>query len=267
MIAGLLEEKEERAVRRGLPFLSFSQIDRYFRCPEQYRLYYIEGLRLKVPKANLVFGQILHQALATFFRDNEDPVKWFAQAWLALEKIDLTYGKKDSWEKFRVSGEGLLAKFLSEELSRITQVDAAEKKFELNITGLDLPLIGIIDLVARIDGKRTIADFKSSIKKYGEHEAPLSDQLTAYKLAEPDAEQLAYWVFVKTAQPKIEWHPTNRTPTELTDFLWKAGYAAREIKAGNFYKRPGMHCSWCDFLPVCLGDEKKVEESLVRINP
>lgn len=266
MIGELLEDKEERAVSRRRPHLSFSQIDRYFRCPEQYRLYYIEGLRLKIPKANLVFGQVLHHALAGLFGEQEDPVKYFLEVWDALKKADLAYGKKESWEKLKASGEGLLGKFLKEELPRISEIEAPEKPFELNITGIDLPLIGFIDLIAKIDGKKTIADFKSSIKKYGEHEAPLSDQLTAYKLAEPEAEQLAFWVFIKTEQPKIEWHPTNRSPKELTEFLWKAGYAAREIKVGNFYKRSGMHCSWCDFLPVCLGDEKRVEETLVRIH-
>lgn len=265
MIAELLKEKEERAVKRRLPFLSFSQIDRYFRCPEQYRLYYIEGLRLKIPKANLIFGQILHHALAGLFREKEDPVKYFLEVWDALKKEGLTYGKKESWDKFRVSGEGLLEKFLREELPRITEIDAAERKFELNITGLDLPLFGIIDLVANIDGKKTVADFKSAASEYEDYQISLSDQLTAYKLAEPEAEQLALWVLIKTKEPKIEWYPTNRSPTELTEFLWKAGYAAREIKAGHFYKRSGMHCSWCDFLPVCLGDKKKAEETLVRV--
>jgi hypothetical protein len=72
-------------------------------------------------------------------------------------------------------------------------------------------------------------------------------------------------VLVKTAEPKIEWHPTKRDSARLTEFLSKAGYVAREIKAGEFYKRTGIHCSWCDFLPVCLGNEKTAEETLVKV--
>ena len=87
-------------------------------------------------------------------------------------------------------------------MPRIGQVKAVEKKFELNITGFDLPFIGIIDLVAEIEGKSTVTDFKTAVSDYEDHEAPLSDQLTAYKLAEPEAEQVAFWVLIKTKEPK-----------------------------------------------------------------
>jgi hypothetical protein len=83
-------------------------------------------------------------------------------------------------------------------------------------------------------------------------------------LADPAAEELAFCVLVKTTEPKIEWHLTKRGPERLAEFLGKAGYAAREIKAGEFDKRTGIHCSWCDFLPVCFGDQQKVEETLVK---
>jgi hypothetical protein len=49
-----------------LPFLSHSRVNRYLLCPEQYRLYYIEKLRPKRPAASLVFGQVMHGALAGF---------------------------------------------------------------------------------------------------------------------------------------------------------------------------------------------------------
>ena len=81
---------------------------------------------------------------------------------------------------------------------------------------------------------------------------------------EPAAEELAFWVLVKTTEPKIEWHLTKRGPERLAEFLNKAANAAREIKAGEFYKRTGLHCSWCDFLRVCFGDQKKAEETLVK---
>jgi len=187
------------------------------------------------------------------------------EVWNGLEKIELTYGKKESWEKFKVSGEGLLTKFVKEELPRIRSVTAVEKLFELRITSLDRPLVGVIDLVADVDEKRTIVDFKTADKTYSQADVQLSDQLTTYELAEPEVEQLAYWVLTKTKEPKIEWHPTQRGSDRLAEFLRKAVYASREIKAGEFYKRSGVHCSWCDFLPVCLGDEKRVDETLVRI--
>jgi hypothetical protein len=46
---------------------------------------------------------------------------------------------------------------------------------------------------------------------------------------------------------------------EVTDSLRFA------LSCARFHKRPGMWCAWCDFLPVCLKDERKVVETLVRV--
>jgi putative RecB family exonuclease len=261
-----LEEKDDRIVKEHTPYLSFSRINRYLTCPESYRLHYIEGLRLRIPKATLVFGSLVHLTLAHLFNQKAEPVKFFTEVWDGLKQVEITYGKKDSWEKLRARGEGLLTKFVKEELPRIKSVKAVEKPFKLEISSLELPLVGVIDLVAEIDDREMIVDFKTADKSYGVVDVELSDQLTTYVMAEPTAEELAFCVLVKTKEPKIEWYPTKRGPERLAEFLGKAAYAAREIKAGEFYKRSGVHCNWCDFLPVCLGDKKKVEETLVKVD-
>jgi len=266
MLDGLLREKEESLVPKGqTPYLSYSRINRYLQCPEQYRLYYIENLRPKYPSASLVFGQVVHQSLALLFKKKEDPIQVFTNAWTMVKPMELTYSKKETWESLDKSGKGLLEKFLQDELPRIGKVKAAEKTFKLHITGLDLPFIGVIDLVAEVDGKNTIADFKTSASAYDGHMADLSDQLTSYQLAEPEAEQVALWILIKTKEPKIELYPSKRGADQLKEFLSKVGYLAREIQAGNFYKRPGMWCTWCDYLPVCLRDKEATKETLIQV--
>lgn len=260
-----LEEKDDRIVKGHTPYLSFSRINRYLTCPESYRLYYIEQLRLKVPKATLVFGSLIHLALAHLLNKKAEPVKFFTEVWDGLKQVEITYGKKDSWEKLWRCGEGLLTKFVAEELPRIRSVKAVEKPFKLEISSLELPIVGVIDLVAEIDDLEKIVDFKTADKSYGVVDVELSDQLTAYFMAEPAAEELAFCALLKTTEPKIEWYPTKRGPEQLAEFLNKAAYAARELKAGEFYKRSGVHCNWCDFLPVCLGDMDKTERTLVKI--
>ncbi len=66
----------------------------------------------------------------------------------------------------------------------------------------DLPFVGIIDLVGRLDRKRTVVDWKAASSAPDGYEALMSDQLTAYKPAEPETEQLA--LCVKTKEPQIE---------------------------------------------------------------
>jgi hypothetical protein len=116
-----------------------------------------------------------------------------------------------------------------------------------------------------VESKKTVVDFKTAGSAPDDHDAAMSEQLTAYKLAVPEAEGLALCVLVKTKEPQIIWYPTERNGAQLGEYLAKVGYVAREITDGRFYKRPGMWCAWCDFLPVCLGDKRRTEETLVMV--
>jgi RecB family exonuclease len=260
----LLSDAEEPAYRSA-PYLSHSRVNRYLLCPEQYRLYYLENLRPKLTAAALVFGKVIHHALAQFFGHHDDPAWVFRTSWKEAGQIDLAYNARESWEKLNGCGQGLLAKFVREEAGRIANVRGSERTFELAITNLDLPFVGIIDLLADVDEVSTVVDFKTSGSTYEDHEVILSDQLTAYQLAEPHAVQTAYCVFVKTKEPKIEWHRGRRAGPQLTEFLSKVEHVGHEIAADRFYKRSGKWCSWCDYLPVCTGDAATARDTLVQI--
>jgi len=257
------EEGDARPERDGMRFLSHSKMGKYLLCPEQYRLYYIERLRPRVPSANLVFGTTIHHALGRLFQAGADPVRVFAELWEPFRSVDLEYGARASWGSLLACGEKLLADFRETEFPKLSEVSGVETPFKLEITSLDVPFVGIVDLVARLDGRKTLVDFKTSASAYQPHEVVLSDQLSAYQLAHPDAEATALCVLVKTKEPRIEWHRASRSGPDLEEFLRKAGFVAQDIAAGRFYKRPGKHCSWCDFLPVCLGDKKRADETLI----
>ncbi len=177
----------------------------------------------------------------------------------------MDYGVRGSWDGLLATGKSLLAKFLAEEVPKITSVEGVEKEFQISISSLDLPLVGVIDLVAFVDGKRTLIDFKTASAKYEPHEVVLSDQLSAYQLASPDASQVALCVLLKTKEPKIEWHLTTRRSEDLRAFLQKLGIVASDIHASRFYRRAGKHCGWCDFLPLCLGNQVETTRTLVRV--
>ncbi len=265
MPAPPIEEPEDVLDQEPIPHLSHSRINRYLTCPEQYRLYYIEKLRPRIESAGLVFGVVIHAAIADLFRTGEDPVEHFRRDWQNLKDVQLRYKKRESWDDFNTKGEKLLKKFLDEEAPKIQKVLGIERKFELRVTALDTPFIGSIDLVAEVKDRTTVVDFKTAGSDYEDHEAALSDQLTAYALAEPEARQVALCVLVKTKEPRIEWHFAKRGPGDLAEYLDKVRLGSEDIAAGKFYKRPGKQCAYCDFLPVCLGNEKKAQETLVRI--
>ncbi|GMW03104.1 MAG: hypothetical protein AMXMBFR84_42400 [Candidatus Hydrogenedentota bacterium] len=248
-----------------LPYLSHSRVNRYLLCPEQYRLYYIEGLRPRISSASLEFGHCIHHALAGLFQSEKDPISLFLETWDTLKDVPLQYSRQETWDKLRERGQMLLSKFVLEEHWRISCVEASERPFELEVSSLETPLVGIIDLVARVEGVVSVVDFKTSGSAYQDHESALSDQLTAYQIAVPHAKQCVFCVFVKTKEPRIEWHYSTRIGRDLMDYLTKVGLVGRQIAAGQFYKRPGKWCAQCDFLPVCLGDRKRVEETLTTV--
>ncbi|PKO18705.1 hypothetical protein CVU37_04785 [candidate division BRC1 bacterium HGW-BRC1-1] len=263
MSTALLQTEKGEPVATA-PHLSYSRINRYLFCPEQYRLYYIENLRPRVPSASLCFGQTVHQALAHFFRGYGDPVHFFKEEWLRVQHEPIAYSYRESWDKLAERGVLLLQSFIRDELPKLGKIIASEKPFDLSISNLDSPFIGVIDLVAEIDGERTVIDFKTASQAYDDYEVVLSDQLTAYALAEPDAQQSALCVFVKTKEPRIDWYLAKRTSVQLAEFLAKASIVGQSIAAGHFYKRPGKQCGWCDYLPVCTGDLQATEQSLTR---
>src|SRR5438552_1537838 len=264
-MAAPIEEPEQRLDHEPAPHLSHSRINRYLTCPEQYRLYYVEKLRPRIESASLVFGVVIHAAIADLFRTGEDPVEHFVRDWQNLKDVQLNHKKRESWEDFNLKGEKLLKKFLDEEAPKIRQAYSIERKFELHATALDAPFIGIIDLVCQVEDRLTVVVFKSAGSDYGDHEAALSDQLTAYALAEPEAQQVALCVLVKTKEPRIEWHFAKRNADTLAEYLDKVRLVSDDIAAGKFYKRPGKHSGYCDFLPVCLASKKKARETLVKI--
>lgn len=261
----LTKDPEEVLEQERTPHLSYSQISRYLTCPEQYRLYYLEKLRPRIESAGMIFGALIHVALADLFRSGADPVETFRREWQNLKNIELRYNNRDSWESLKEKGEKLLQKFLQEEVPKIQKVFSVERKFELSVTSLPQPFIGIVDLTARVDGQTTIIDFKTAASDYEDHEVVLSDQLTAYWLADPQAQKVALCVLVKTKEPRIEWHFAERDAGRLAEYLAKVQLIAGDIAAGKFYKRPGKWCSYCDFLPVCLGNKKEAQETLVKI--
>jgi CRISPR/Cas system-associated exonuclease Cas4 (RecB family) len=265
MIAQFLRDPEDKVAAGRPRYLSHSRVNRYLLCPEQYRLYYVENLRPTVPSASLVFGQLVHQALAGLFLKQVDPVKSFQESWAVVKGANLYYNQRESWERLSMSGEALLERFAEEEVDKIQNIRTVEKPFEFGLSGLDLPFVGVIDLECDLEAKSTVVDFKTAGSGYDSHEVILSDQLSAYYLAQPGIAQVALCVLVKTKAPKIEWHIARRSGGQLSEYLTKIGYVAREISAGRFYKRPGTWCSWCDFLPVCVGDHKAAESSLIKV--
>src|SRR5207253_10559861 len=90
---------------------SYSRIQKYLTCPEQYRQYYVQGLRAKAASASLVFGSVVHLAIAEYFRRETNPCRTFDKEWQSVRHLHLRYSGKESWESLADKGENLLETF------------------------------------------------------------------------------------------------------------------------------------------------------------
>ena len=95
-----------------------------------------------------------------------------------------------------------MQKFCRDEVQKISKILSVETVFGLGLSDLGFPFMGIIEVVAEVNGKRTVVEFKTAVTDFEDHEVALLDQLTAYQLAEPDVEQVAVCVFVKSKEPE-----------------------------------------------------------------
>jgi RecB family exonuclease len=266
MAAGAsIKEREEALDEERTPHLSHSRVNRYLTCPAQYRFYYLENLRPKMQNSGLVFGAVIHIALADLFKNGADPVSSFLSQWEEVNGVELRYKERESWDSLKEKGRKLTEQFLAKEVPKLWAVREVEKRFDLVIASILLPFIGIMDLVAEVNGGIAVIDFKTAASAYDDHEVTLSDQLTAYSLAEPEATKVAFCVFVKTKEPRIDWLFAERSANERAEYVEKIRLVSRDIAAGIFYKRSGKHCAYCDFLPLCMGDQKTANETLIRI--
>jgi RecB family exonuclease len=239
----------------AVPYLSHSRVNRYLFCPEQYRLHYVENLRPLLPSANLHFGKAIHAALASLYEGNPDVGNKFHRLWEEFRGQELKYGYRDSWDSLHEKGQQLIELYVQNEWGTSGTIRSVEEKFTLTLSNLDVPFVGIIDLMTVMEEAETVIDFKTSGSSYAKHEVDMSDQLTAYQLAKPSAELIAFCVLIKTKEPRIEWHfAKRRSGDHLTAYLHKVEMVGKALQRGEFYKRPGKWCSYCDFLPVCQGN-------------
>lgn len=250
--------------------LSFTKISTYEECGSKFKYRYINGFYPKKDSAGLVFGRIVHKVFERLFLNGEHPVQVFEKLWTEQKDKDLDYGKRDTWEKLMDSGIGLMELFLKEEKQRFLETYQVEDflRFEVDpvttfwgrgdwIGRAELPEQGRVNV---------IVDFKTSGQKYNESEAHLSDQLTAYYKAAHkyrfEIDRVAIMALIKTKSPKIQWIVGERTQKEVDEYMAKVTHYNEQIYNGIFLRRTGVHCNWCDYMPLCLGDVEKAREEL-----
>lgn len=148
------------------------------------------------------------------------------------------------------------------------QILATEQTFQIPIEDERISegwaLKGIIDVVARVDGKIWVGDHKTTGRKWPIEKVSLSLQHKIYELVIPElyGEECAgsFYNFIQHGESKgvpyanvtRTWLPRNENGLATA---WEEVISAIiRIENGTDYRNVGDHCRWCDFYTLCQSD-------------
>ena len=264
--------------------LSYSSINLYLTCARAWRFRYIDKVKTPVA-AVLPFGSAFHDAIEYYIGSKTlgepSPAdKIFADSWQKQlereQQIDFgtetpeslaDLGQRMLGSELDVTGGGPNRKvrnastFLNDIVPMMNgSTPVIEKKITLMVPGVEVPIIGYIDLITS-DG--VPCDFKTSAKSWYAAKAHEEMQPTFYLAAltqegiAPDDFRFRYYIFVKTKKPKAQIIETKRTPAQLFWLLEMIREVWDGIRAGVFPPTgPGSwKCSkkYCEFWGMCRG--------------
>jgi len=257
---------------------SFTQLNCYLRCGEQYRRRYLLH-EIIPPSASLVLGKCGHKALDKNFSQK-------VQSRQDLPVVMLTDTFSDEWDKNkhqigwteeelqgesptkasgRVKDEGVaMIKVFHVEQSPNIQPKSVEEQFSIQFEGSFPPLIGFFDRLDEVhpeEEKLIISEVKFAAKSPAKDDILSDIQMTAYDLGfrakykNPPFKLRKQWA-VNTKVPKtITQDCEPRDSATLERFLWRLQASLSALQKGVFLpaSNNSWHCSprFCGYWATC----------------
>ncbi|MDP8218973.1 MAG: PD-(D/E)XK nuclease family protein [Candidatus Theseobacter exili] len=243
-----------------LGYMTASMITAYD-CPRKFFYQYVEGWKPVKPSANLVFGSIIHDAIAEEFLNGRTTKDFFIEKWTKVG--DLAYSRYDSKDSLRETGLALIDKLEKTEV--LQRVVAVEKPY-MTVLPNGIAFKGKVDLIYDDHESAVLLDWKTSGGAFLDSRPDLDDQLTAYSMLS-GINKVCYGVLLKKKLPDIQFLHSVRTAEDYRDYQIKVMKVISDIKAGFFFKKPSMYCGFCDFSCLCRKQEDRIRAELKRVLP
>jgi CRISPR/Cas system-associated exonuclease Cas4 (RecB family) len=251
---------------------SFTSLTTYERCPEQYRLKYIERWRTVKTSINLVFGSTVDKAVKDCLRDASLKVEttvraaWAAEA--AGQQIEYNAKIKDADDAIT-----LATKLVNE-----TLVVWREQGWEIVEDQNGTPLIDpelvagscgydlcYPDFVIEDEQGLAVIDLKTAASDYQEGYTAYAEQLhidlASLQANSVKINRAGFLVAVKLkTKTRVAVHGPVEIPQERIDeTVAKDRHLSALIAQGVFYRRPlqphDSPCKMCDFQSLCWNGE------------
>jgi len=244
---------------------SYTQFDRYERCPLRYALQHVYRVPTTETVAAFTFGSTAHAAFEAFTKERreraargdspptrEDLGQLFAAEWKPTGFPDAT-----SEQTYRRRTASLLDNFWDGELSSAGTALHEELGFELRLNpGDGSPVVRIGGSIDRIDrlpsGGVEILDYKTG-KPGTQTTVDKSLQLSIYALACRDTLGLGtperVTLYYTEAATRMS---TTRTDDQLDAAREELLALVAQIRSGDFRATPSpRECGWCDYRAIC----------------
>lgn len=250
------------------PHWSYSAVSQYLRCPLQFYLERILRLPQEGVSSSLVLGSAVHSALEAYHRrlqqqrdvSLEELQTAFLDKWQWREReIPITYRAGENRDECIAQGIRLVEVYLNDPPP--AEIVAVEQELIVPLHNshgeyLETPLVTVIDLLAREDGRLTILEVKTSGRSYAESDSESSLQPACYVNAVREAygedATVEFVVLVKTKTPKVQHVAVVRGDDDLCrlgDLVEAVEYAVRsEVFYPNENSR---NCSTCPYRKPC----------------
>lgn len=218
----------------------------------------------------MIFGRAFETALTAYF-GREDAGAALFQAWSEYRDQGLEFRGGETWDQMLYQGISLLNRFAQD--ARVT-IEHPRRSLQVQITKC-LPgaseFVGYIDAIGHLDGIPAVIDWKTTSVRYPEEPAgllALDPQLVCYSWL-TGMPEVAFVVFVRKQRVEVQYLRATISEAQREEFGRLVDDSIAGIESGHFPAHGGIRfpqnpCLSCGFLGLCLNDEARVAQQLVR---
>ena len=253
---------------RSEPHLSASGINDYVECGLLYKLSRIDKRKMDAKPDNMVYGSAIHKVLADFnsARMHGETLSLvqlqerFGHYW-KMETIgeNIAYSKGKDFKTLMTDGLNLLKTYYKWLPKRQFEVMAVEEPFRFEIEGVEIPMIGVMDLIELdTSGTVVITDYKTAARAYSNDQVDRNFQLTVYHMAArsngfaSSELLLRFDCLIKTKTPKVEQYYTTRSQSDIRDARKIIQAVWNGISKGVFVpNKTSWKCRSCGYKSHC----------------
>jgi putative RecB family exonuclease len=251
------------------PHLSASSIGTYMECGLCYKFNKIDKLKPEFTPDSLVFGSVIHKTLACYYIEKRIGItlslqeihEAFEEFWSmdAKDNEEIQYVNGKDYQSYITDGKDLLSAWHDNHPDDSFKILGIEKGFFFHIPGMDIPLVGFIDLIEEDEsGTVIITDFKTAGRSYSKDDIDKNMQISLYQLAMKSNGYtnreilLKLDCLIKTKKPKFEQYYTTRTEADEKRLIRKIQNVWDGICKGVYLPNDtSWKCSGCQYQKAC----------------